>query len=120
MCETVRDLSVQRRFKQDLDSQQLRLTHRQFMLYSYKTSFCPKINQNHMWGECKYAHRQQDFRRSPSSFFYWPELCPDVTEDGQWDECDDYLECEYAHSLIEIFFNPLYFKLYDCDQQHEG
>jgi len=29
----------------------------EFMIYSYKTSFCPYINKKHEWSECNYAHR---------------------------------------------------------------
>jgi hypothetical protein len=36
-----------------------------FLLYGYKTSFCPILNEKHNWSDCNYAHRMQDFRRPP-------------------------------------------------------
>lgn len=104
----------ERRFSQDLDSLERQLSLEEFMIYCYKTSFCPLINQKHEWSDCNYAHRQQDFRRSPSSFFYYPERCSAITEDGNWENCVDYLDCQYSHTLIEILFNPLHYKLKDC------
>ena len=107
----------ERRFTLDLDQLERHLTLEEFMLYCYKTSFCPMINQKHEWSECNFAHRQQDFRRPPYNFFYYPERCPSLNEDGSWDNCEYYLDCQYAHSLIEILFNPLHYKLKDCPER---
>jgi len=104
----------ERRFTIDLDELDRNLSLEEFMLYCYKTSFCPLINQKHEWSECNYAHRQQDFRRPPYMFFYQPEKCPSISEDGNWDACEYYLECPYAHTLVETLFNPLHYKLRDC------
>jgi len=113
-CQIVRDLIKDRRFTLDLDSLYRDLPLEQFMLYCYKTSFCPAINQKHEWSECNYAHRQQDFRRPPYSFFYYPERCPEINDDGSWEQCEDDLDCQYSHTLIETLFNPLHYKLSDC------
>lgn len=47
----------ERRFTIDLDELERILSLEEFMLYCYKTSFCPLINQKHEWSECNYAHR---------------------------------------------------------------
>jgi hypothetical protein len=86
----------------------------EFMIYSYKTSFCPYINKKHEWSECNYAHRQQDFRRPPHLFFYYLEKCPLVSDDGSWDQCHDFLDCQYSHTLVEQLFSPLNYKLRLC------
>ena len=46
------------RFVMDLDKLEGILSLEEFMLYAYKSSFCPNINQKHEWSECNYAHRQ--------------------------------------------------------------
>jgi hypothetical protein len=120
-CSLVRQLMNERRFALDLDQLKDSLSHEEFMLYCYKTSFCPLMNQkHHEWSECNYAHRQQDFRRPPYSFFYYPERCPKISDDGSWDNCEYYLDCQYSHSLIEILFNPLHFKVKDCPDSEPG
>lgn len=43
-----------------------------------------------------------------------PEKCPSISEDGNWEACEYYLECQYAHTLVETLFNPLQYKLRDC------
>jgi hypothetical protein len=45
------------RFTMDLDHFERVLSLEEFMLYAYKTSFCPQINQKHEWSDCNYAHR---------------------------------------------------------------
>lgn len=92
------------------------------MLFCYKTSFCPIMNhqKHHEWSECNYAHRQQDFRRPPVYFCYFPEWCPNRSDDGSWENCDYYLDCQYSHTLIEILFNPLHYKVKDCPDKEPG
>ena len=63
---------------------------------------------------CNYAHRQQDFRRPPQLYYYEPVRCPYISDDGSWENCDYYLDCPYSHTLMEILFNPLNYKLNDC------
>lgn len=77
------------RFTMDLDQLERSLSLEEFMLYCYKTSFCPLINQKHEWSECNYAHRQQDFRRAPNLFFYYNEKCSYINDDGSWENCPD-------------------------------
>ena len=113
-CTTVKNLMADSRFVQPLEVLQQQMSHEQFMLYFYKTSFCPMINKKHEWAECPYAHRQQDFRRPPHLYFYYTEKCPHVAEDGSWDQCPHYLECEYSHTLVEQLFSPLNYKLKQC------
>lgn len=86
----------------------------QFMIYSYKTSFCPFINKKHEWSECNYAHRQQDFRRPPHLYMYYLEKCPCIEDDGNWDKCPEGLDCQYSHTLVEQLFSPLNYKLKLC------
>jgi hypothetical protein len=80
------------------------------MLYAYKTSFCPVINSKHEWSECNYAHRQQDFRRAPQTFYYMPEKCPNLMDDGSWDSCPNELDCEFSHTLLEYIYHPILYK----------
>ena len=82
-----------KRFSQALDQHEKEMDIEEFMIYSYKTSFCPNINKKHEWSECNYAHRQQDFRRPPHLFFYYLEKCPYISDDGSWDQCPDFLDC---------------------------
>lgn len=37
-----------------------------------------------------------------------------MSEDGNWDGCEFYLKCEYSHTLIEILYNPLHYKIKEC------
>lgn len=84
-CSTVRNLMAERKFTQDLDQHEKAMSLEEFMIYSYKTSFCPYINKKHEWSECNYAHRQQDFRRPPHLYFYFLERCTYVQDDGSWE-----------------------------------
>mmetsp|Transcript_33794 Transcript_33794/g.44596 ORF Transcript_33794/g.44596 Transcript_33794/m.44596 type:complete len:230 (+) Transcript_33794:670-1359(+) len=94
------------------------MSNHEFMLYCYKTSFCPISNSTiHDWSKCNYAHRQQDFRRPPYLFFYYPERCPHIGDDGGWESCEYELQCDYAHTLVEILFNPLHFKISECPEK---
>lgn len=93
----------------------------EFMMYSYKTSFCPYISKKHEWHECNYAHKQQDFRRPPHQFFYSMQKCEYVQEGGNWDNCPDYIDCPHAHTLIEQLYSPLNYKMKQCpDHQPEN
>jgi len=85
-CSLVRALMNEERFTLNLEHLEKVLSHKEFMLYCYKTSFCPINNsQIHDWSMCNYAHRQQDFRRPPYNFFYYPERCPYISDDGSWE-----------------------------------
>jgi len=111
----VRALMAEERFTHNLENLERVLSNHEFMLYCYKTSFCPISNSTiHDWSKCNYAHRQQDFRRPPYLFFYYPERCPHIGEDGSWENCEYELHCDYSHTLVEILFNPLHYKLSDC------
>ena len=117
-CSLVRALMSEERFTHNLENLERVLTNHEFMLYCYKTSFCPISNSTiHDWSKCNYAHRQQDFRRPPYLFFYYPERCPHIGEDGSWENCEYELHCDYAHTLVEILFNPLHYKLSDCAEK---
>lgn len=115
-CQTVKNLMLEpdKRFAQDLEAHEKSMSIEEFILYSYKTSFCPYINKKHEWSECNYAHRQQDFRRPPHLYFYYMDKCPNVTDDGSWDQCPDYLDCQCSHTLVEQLFSPLNYKLRPC------
>ena len=76
---------AERKFTMDLDQHEKTMSLEEFMIYSYKTSFCPYINKKHEWSECNYAHRQQDFRRPPHLYFYYLERCSYVQDDGSWE-----------------------------------
>jgi len=45
------------RFMIDLDQLERLLSLEEFMLFGYKTAFCPHINQKHEWSDCNFAHR---------------------------------------------------------------
>ena len=114
-CSLVRQLMSEDRFTLNLELLEKQLSLKEFMLYCYKTSFCPINNsQIHDWSQCNYAHRQQDFRRPPYLFYYEPEPCPNISDDGSWENCENYLDCPYSHTLVETLFNPLNYKLNDC------
>lgn len=86
----------------------------QFLMFSYKTSFCPILNEKHNWSDCNYAHRMQDFRRPPQQYGYYPEWCPQLNEEDSWVDCERKMECIYSHTLVELLFNPLTYKQQDC------
>ena len=50
-------------------------------------------------------------------FFYYPERCPRIAEDGSWEACEYELQCDYSHTLVEILFNPLHYKVSDCAEK---
>jgi hypothetical protein len=104
----------EKRFQQDLDEMERELSINHFLLYGYKTSFCPILNEKHNWSDCNYAHRMQDFRRPPQNYFYLPEWCSQINDEESWVECEDKMNCQYSHTLVEILFNPLHYKLHDC------
>jgi hypothetical protein len=54
---TVRMLMGESKFTLELDELEQNLDLESFMIYCYKTSFCPMINQKHEWSDCNYAHR---------------------------------------------------------------
>lgn len=29
-------------------------------------------------------------------------------------ECENKMDCQYSHTLVEILFNPLHYKMHDC------
>jgi len=104
----------ERRYVQDLNKLQKELQLHQFMVYCYKTSFCPQIKDKHDWPVCNYAHRLQDFRRPPQNFFYRAEWCMNIHLDETFAECPDGLNCEKCHNLMEFLFNPFHYKANLC------
>jgi hypothetical protein len=109
------------RFNIELDTLERTLSLEEFMLFCYKTSFCPSINQKHEWSDCNFAHRQQDFRRPPSLFYYQAaERCQYISEDGNWENCPDLLDCQNCHTLVEYLYSPLMFKQKECADKVEG
>jgi hypothetical protein len=104
----------EKRFQQDLDELERDLSLYQFLLHAYKTSFCPILNEKHNWSDCNYAHRMQDFRRPPKDYFYLPDWCDKINDEESWVDCQDKMNCEYSHTLVEILYNPLSYKMHDC------
>ena len=41
----------------ELEEQERTYSLECFMLFAYKTAFCPVINSKHEWSECNYSHR---------------------------------------------------------------
>jgi len=56
----------------------------------------------------------QDFRRPPQNFYYIPEWCDQLKDEESWVECEDKMDCHYSHTLVEILFNPLHYKMHEC------
>jgi hypothetical protein len=102
------------RFSHELESYDRDSSLEAFMMFYYKTTFCPYINHKHEWSDCNYAHRQQDFRRAPQSFYYLPEKCGYISEDGSWDQCPNELDCEFSHSLLESIYHPSFYRQSKC------
>jgi len=120
----VRRLLQEERFSHELETFYKDCQIESFMMFFYKTTFCPYINQKHEWSDCNYAHRQQDFRRAPQNFYYLPEKCSYVVEDGSWDNCPNDLDCEFSHTLLECIYHPILYKQTQCpdatpDQQRK-
>jgi hypothetical protein len=57
LTKTQQQLMSERRYTLDLNKLQKELNIHQFMIYCYKTSFCPQIKEKHDWPQCNYAHR---------------------------------------------------------------
>jgi hypothetical protein len=76
------------------------------------------MKEKHDWPLCNYAHRLQDFRRPPQNFFYRPEWCPNIQLDETFADCPDGIDCPKCHNLMELLFNPFYYKKHDCLSDH--
>jgi len=62
----------------------------EFYLFYYKTEFCPfRYVVDHKF-DCPYAHSENELRRDPSLFYYYPWLCPEWEENWTlpyWRRC---------------------------------
>jgi hypothetical protein len=56
----------------------------------------------------------QDFRRPPQNYFYLPDWCDKINDEESWVDCNEKMNCEYSHTLVEILYNPLSYKMHDC------
>ena len=90
---------------------------RDFLLFHFKSEFCPFSKIEHDRFKCVYAHNWQDYKR-PYSIGLKPVPCKNwdkekeivVYEEG----CAQGNNCEYCHGWKECEYHYLNFKKYDC------
>lgn len=88
-----------------------------FMLFSFKSQFCPYSWQRHNAYTCVYAHNWQDFKR-PFFADQVPQMCPAwkdstrVEEYGQ--NCPEGFGCKFCHGWKEFDFHPSNYKADRC------
>lgn len=89
-----------------------------FFIYKFKTVMCPFFNLKHDKGNCVYAHNFQDYRRSPSQFYYGLDSCPfwkyDAYIHNYQDGCPYGEKCNKCHGWKESDFHPYYYKTKPC------
>lgn len=90
---------------------------RDFLLFHFKSEFCPFSKIEHDRFKCVYAHNWQDYKR-PFNMGLKPVPCKNwdkekeivVYEEG----CQEGNGCEYCHGWKECEYHYLNFKKYDC------
>lgn len=90
---------------------------RDFLLFHFKSEFCPFSKIEHDRFKCVYAHNWQDYKR-PYNMSLKPVPCKNwdkekeiiVYEEG----CHQGNNCEYCHGWKECEYHYLNFKKYDC------
>lgn len=80
-----------------------------FMLFSFKSQFCPYSWQRHNAFTCVYAHNWQDFKR-PYFKDQVPQLCPAWKDTSHVEDyaqnCPDGFSCKFCHGWKELDFHP--------------
>lgn len=90
---------------------------RDFLLFHFKSEFCPFSKIEHDRFKCVYAHNWQDYKR-PFNTFIRPAQCK------RWDKalemvvyeqgCANGSNCEYCHGWKECEYHYDNFKKHDC------
>lgn len=91
-----------------------------FLIFQYKTHFCPFSHIPHNRSSCVYAHNWQDLRRSPYEHPIECVPCPN------WEQkkflrfysegCPQGSKCPYSHGWKEYEFHPYYYRVYPCEK----
>lgn len=95
---------------------------RDFLLFHFKSEFCPFSKIEHDRFKCVYAHNWQDYKR-PFVNGLRPVPCKNwdkekeivVYEDG----CPQGNDCDYCHGWKECEYHYLNFKKYDCKKNSQ-
>lgn len=77
-----------------------------FLLFKYKTQFCPFKFVQHPPAKCVYAHDASDIRRNPLLHFYTSKMCREGREGQLGQLCPRGVDCMFSHNKFESDFNP--------------
>lgn len=90
---------------------------RDFLLFHFKSEFCPFSKIEHDRFKCVYAHNWQDFKR-PFNLSLKPILCQNWNKDKEiiiYEQgCTAGHDCRYCHGWKENEYHYLNFKKIDC------
>lgn len=88
-----------------------------FLLFSFKTQFCPFSWHRHDAFSCVYAHNWQDFKR-PYFSGQLAIACPSWQNSSRissyHDDCPDGFSCRFCHGWKELDFHPSRLKSKAC------
>lgn len=90
---------------------------RSFLLFQFKSEFCPFSKINHDRFTCVYAHNWQDFKR-PFFQKLKPVPCKNWNKDKEileyFDGCARGFDCDFCHGWKECEYHILNFKKFNC------
>lgn len=88
-----------------------------FLLFLFKTQFCPFSWHRHDAFSCVYAHNWQDFKR-PYFSGQLAIACPSWKNTSRissyYDDCPDGFSCRFCHGWKELDFHPSRLKSKGC------
>ena len=94
-----------------------------FLIFWYKTVWCPFTFFQHDKNLCVYAHNFQDFRRKPVNNKYLNTPCPQWSEKSQvvsyMDGCPKGSLCDKCHGWYEYEFHPMNYKTKECEKKQQ-
>jgi len=88
-----------------------------FLLFRFKSEFCPFSKISHDRFKCVYAHNWQDYKR-PYNSSIQPTLCKNWDKNKEILEyeqgCDRSFHCNFSHGWKEVEYHFLNFKRQPC------
>jgi hypothetical protein len=93
-----------------------------FLLFRFKSEFCPFSKISHDRFKCVYAHNWQDYKR-PYSSSIQPSLCKNWDKNKEILEyeqgCERAFHCNFSHGWKEVEYHYLNFKRQPCKMGSE-